>query len=691
MKTAVVLAEKKTLAEKIAKGLGKPSFKKDHYEVVHGDTKYLIYYLFGHILQVDLEKTFEKGYGHFPLYLKHRVAQGRSSLFKSIKDALEKVKKGEYDFVVSAGDPDREGELLVREVLEACKVPKEKVRRAWWNAETPKAVAEGVLKARPLSEYDALYQAGKARKIGDLWLGINLSRLLQAKSGNPTLSAGRVQSPVLVLVAQRYKEHEEFKPEPYWIVYAQLTKDGKTFTAKSSQIKEEEKAGELLERLKGKSSLKVLKVEKKRKVQAPPKLPKLSDIQAEVGKKLGLTSEEVLNVVQKLYQEGVLSYPRTEASYLSKGDLETVREFFRKTGRDGLIPKLSDPKVLKRIVNDKKVAEAGHHALIPIDKLPENASKVEKAVYEAVLRRLLANFMDDFIYDQTTVSFEEGLTAVGRKVVQLGWRELYGVKVEEGEEDSAQTLPQLKEGEEVRKVKEWAKKDFTKPPPLYTSASLITAMRKLGLGTEATRHTYEKVLIKRGYLKRVKGKLIPTPEGLKLAERIKSLSFASPEETARWEKLLLEIAFGRADKDRGFKEFLEGIKKLTQVSIKELEGEDFSYLSKKPSQKMVKYALSLAKKFGKEVDEKRLREDYPYCKGVIEELSKETQKLPPEPPTQAQLNFAKSIAQEKGIEIPEKALKDKREMARWLDSVVEKGKKRSKGKKFAGRKGKRRR
>jgi len=283
LKTAVVLAEKKSLAEKIARGLGKPQFKKDHYEVVRGDTRYLIYYLFGHILQVDLEKTFPEGYGHFPLYLKHRVAQGRGALYKAIKDALEKVKKGEYDLVVSAGDPDREGELLVREVLEAVKVPKEKVKRAWWNAETPKAVAEGVLKAKPLSEYDALYQAGRARKIGDLWLGINLSRLLQAKSGNPTLSAGRVQSPVLVMVAQRYKEHEEFKPQPYWIVYAQLTKDGKNFTAKTAQIKEEAEAEKLLSRLKGKSSLKVLKVKRERKIQPPPKLPKLSDVQAEVG------------------------------------------------------------------------------------------------------------------------------------------------------------------------------------------------------------------------------------------------------------------------------------------------------------------------------------------------------------------------------------------------------------------------
>jgi DNA topoisomerase-3 len=299
--------------------------------------------------------------------------------------------------------------------------------------------------------------------------------------------------------------------------------------------------------------------------------------------------------------------------------------------------------------------------------------------------------MDDFLYDQTTVKFEEGLTAVGRKVVNLGWRELYGVSIgneKEEAEESAQTLPEVREGEAVKKEKEWAKKDFTKPPALFTSANLITVMRKLGLGTEATRHTYEQTLIKRGYLKREKGKLIPTPEGLKLAETIKRLSFASPEETARWEKLLSEIAFGRVDKEKGFKEFLEGIKKLTQISIKELEGEDFSYLSRKPSRKMVEYALSLAKRLGEEVDEERLKEDFAYCKEVIEELKEKAEKLPPEPPSEAQIKFAQSLAREKGLEIPQEALKDKRKMAEWLNKHAPKKKAGGRGRKGRGRRAK---
>jgi DNA topoisomerase III len=678
MKKLLVLAEKKSLAEKIAKGIGKYTFQKDHYHAEGNGVSADIYYLFGHLLQVDLQKSFPDGYGHFPEKLKHGIQKGRSSLFKAVKDALERAKKGEYDYVVSAGDPDREGELLVREVLEACRVPKEKCLRAWWNSETSKATAEGVLNAKPLKNYDSLYYAGRARKFGDLWLGINLSRVLHDKTGNRNLSLGRVQTPVLYLIVKRQEEIENFKPTPFWVVSALLEKDGQKFTAKTQQIKEEEKAKSLYEILKKLPYLTVKSVEKKKKKQAPPKLPRLSDIQSEVGSKLKMTSSQVLSVVQKLYEAGILSYPRTEANYLSEGDLETAKAFLLETGRKEMAERLYFPEVKKRIVNNKAVEKAGHHALIPLKTLPENATPQEKAVYKAVERRLLANLMPDFEYEETTAVFEvngEKLTAKGRVVLRAGWKELYGLKDEEGKEEENQSLPELKEGEKVKKVKEFIKKDFTKPPSPYTSATLTTTMRKLGLGTEATRHTFEEVLIKRGYVKREKGKLYPTEAGRKLIKTVEHLSFAKPEETAKWEKLLEKIAFKEKNPLEGEREFLEGVKKLTLLGIKELEKSDVSFLVKKPSEKMVKMALYLAQKAGIEVDESRLKEDFSYCRKLIDEL---IDKVPKDKPSEKQIELAKKIAEEKGIEIPEECLEDKYAMSKWLDKQMKGNKKRGK-------------
>ena len=711
MKKILVLAEKKTLAEKIAKGIalggGKVSSKKDHYEVtgiLNGEeVKADVYYLFGHALKIDIEGSFGEGFPKFPEYFK-RVPV-RPSLWKAIKEALNRAKKGEYDFVVEAGDPDREGELLVREVLESVKFPFSKVKRAWWNSETPKALKEAFENLKDAKEFDSLYLAGKLRQLGDAWTGINLSRKLHSLTGNRNLSVGRVQTPVLALIVKRDREIENFKPEKFYELYAKCSALGKNFTMKfKERIKEETRAKAVREVSLENRPFVVVKVEKKRKKQRPPKLPKLSDVQYYVGKKLKMSAEQVLSVVQGLYERGILSYPRTDSNFLADKDRVLVEKALTFLGKPELKKALNDKDVQKFIFNTKDVEKKGHHAIIPLEPLPEDATKAERIVYDFIAKRLLANLMGYFVYDETVIEAtpqgKEKLIyrVVGKKPVVLGWKEVYSsIEAEEKsqansgnktqEDDTDQMLPSLKEGDRIDVENVLIKEGVTQPPPRYTSATLIKAMEKLGLGTQATRHRFEEVLVKRGYVEKTKdGKLISTEEGRKFIDSLSNTSITDVELTAEWEKFLKQVEFKDVSPEEGEEKFKQGIKDLVLSIMGEMDKNDYSYLKKRPSPKMVRYALSLAERVGENVDEERLKTDTEYCKSVIESLKGKagnpSQPLQPLPPTDKQVAFAKKIAQEKGVEIPPEALTDRAMLSKWIDSQLSKT---TKGKSFTKR------
>lgn len=669
----LIIAEKKSVAEKIAKAVGRASFKKDHYEARGNSLEADVYYLFGHILRVDINRTFTDGQlPQFPEKLSLSPVSGRKSLYSSLKKALERAKKGEYDRVVVATDPDREGEAIARELLEHAKVPKTLCWRMWWNSETVEALRKAIREMKPLSEYDHLAVAGKGRMIGDLWLGINCSRVLQRTAGNNRLSIGRVQTPVLKMIVDRQREIENFRPEKYYVLSALCEKDGRKFTAAyQEKLKDKEKAEQLYGKLKGAPYLVVSKVETKRKRKPPPPLPRLSDLQSEAGK-YGFSAERTLAAVQKLYEAGIVTYPRTDSRYLAEADESEVVQALEKIGRPELAKLLKDKKVRKRIFNTKDVERAGHHAIIPIDSLPAGISREEKIIYNLILRRFLANFLPDYEYDETTVLLEAPgipgkFKAKGKVDVVLGWRELYRKEKTEQkeEEEQEQFLPHLEKGEEVRKLRETLQEKETKPPSPYTSATLIKAMEKLNLGTQATRHTFEKVLFARGYITRDrKNRLYPTEAGRKLIETIESLEITSPELTGKWETVLKSIAERKVDPFKGLSEFLHGIKELTKKTVSELSSSSIR-IEKKPTRKMVAYARKLAEALKIEVDQKRLREDWDYCRKFIEEHSK--RELPPTP---KQVRLAKKLAEKNGIEIPEAALNSRKKMSKFLKEIL---------------------
>lgn len=599
----LVIAEKKTLAEDIAKAFRE--HKNCGYYFLARDERIgtaKVFWLFGHVLEVDIDKTFElAGYPErFPVFPERLIKVITVKRRDLVRRLGEEIKSNNWRYVVNAGDPDREGELLVREVLEYFRVPKKRVLRLWFNSQESLALRKAFEEIKPIEHYDHVYVAGLARQIGDFWFGINGSRSLHKATGNKKLSIGRVQIPVLGLVVKRHLEIQNFKPEEYYVVWIVVKKDGKSvkasFVKKTEGLLKRDEANKIYQAVRSQRRAQVKKVEKKKYRVLPPNLYVLSSLIKDAGK-FKFSAQKTLAIVQRLYEHyKCISYPRTESCYLATADRPNVVRYLKRLGYSEFIDKIPD-----RIFNDKDVAEAGHHAIIPIDKLPSEATKEEKLIYDLILKRFLSQFYSPYEYEKTTVVFDCGgyeFRAVGKVDLVLGWKELYKGYREEDEEEKKegqekelfQNLPVFKENEWVNKVGEEVEKRYTQPPPYYTSSSLVNEMKRYGLGTEATRPHYESVLLSRGYILRdKKNRLFPTEAGLRLIECLESLSFSSfkgetfkgeavkkgevkegacftsAEYTARWERILDEI-FRKKRVD--LKDvFLEGVKAHTKELV----------------------------------------------------------------------------------------------------------------------------
>ena len=578
----LIIAEKKTLAEDIARAFKERKFRNGYVEAWDpqiGSAK--IYWVFGHVLKIDIDATFKNaGYpAKFPVFPERLVLVPDSKRKRLVNDLKKEILKGDWKYVVNAGDPDREGELLVREVLEYFKVPESKVLRLWFNSQESEALRKALLSMKPAKEYRHVYVAGLARQIGDFWFGINGSRVLHRVTNNYNLSLGRVQTPVLKLIVDRYFEVKNFKPEDYYVVWIQVEKDGKkvraTYVKKEKGLVKKEEAQKVYQAIKSQNYAVVKKVEKKKHKKLPPNLYILSSLIRDAGK-LGFSAQKTMSIVQKLYEHyRCISYPRTESCYLSSEDRPDVERYLKRLGYGHFVSRIPS-----RIFNDEDVAEAGHHAIIPTNKLPDSATREERLIYDLILKRFVAQFYPAYEYETTTVLFECGgqeFKAVGKVDLVPGWKEVYkgnlsslvsekaekGKKNGKGEEEEFQEgLPVFVEGEKVRKIKEGVDKRQTTPPPLYTSSTLVAEMKRLGLGTEATRSTFESVLLNRGYVIRdKKNRLYPTDKGISLIQIVKDMSFVSPEYTSQWETMLDRIF---KKKEVGMKvKFLKGVQSIT--------------------------------------------------------------------------------------------------------------------------------
>ena len=473
------------------------------------------------------------------------------------------------DRIIVATDAGREGELIFRYIFHYLNCRKPFVR-LWISSLTDKAIREGLDNLQPGERYDNLYLSAKSRSEADWLIGINATQALSVAAGQGVFSLGRVQTPTLVMICSRYLENKNFVPAKFWQLKAATASGGINFTAQSTAKWEQQpEAIAALQRVKDAGQLVVKSVERKEACQEPPLLYDLTTLQKEANTKLNFSADKTLSIAQSLYEKKVMSYPRTGSRYISEDVFDEMPERVALLGQyprfAGYAAGLDGTPLNRRSVNDGKVTD--HHALIITENLPGELSKDERAVYELVAGRMLEAFSGKCVKDVTTALLSGGdtdFTVKGSVMKEAGWRAVFGEQETGGDEEAA-SLPPLQEGEYLPLSGVDLLEKQTKPKPLHTESSLLSAMenagreledaelkaslKDAGIGTPATRAAIIETLFARQYIVREKKNLVPTDKGLAVYRIVRDKKIADVEMTGMWETALAKIEAGSMDAD----------------------------------------------------------------------------------------------------------------------------------------------
>ena len=601
MKRALLIAEKPSLMRTI----------RETYETVSGldykITKFTAQA--GHLVRLLLPSELDEeqkkwSWDNLPFYpeehggWKYRIIEGKTQLFNDIK---KEINSGNYDFIIHAGDPDQEGQLLIQLVLDQCK-NKLPVKRFWSNDLTPKAI-EKALKNLKDNDNDPflinLYKAGQMRQKTDYLYGMNFSQAISLKT-NQTMSIGRVKTPTTKIIVDRENEIANFKPVTTYEVSAAFIEgfegvlfddEGNVaFEDKNSAMAEIRNLGHIGE---------VVSVESKEEKTNPPAYFKLSTLQIAAGKAFGYNADKVLALVQSLYEKKVMSYPRTSCEFLS-----SATDFRALLNSASIIPELvpyinkitdadiKDIQGNKRYCNDKKLQEAGHSALTLTEIAPKGLSVDEMNIYTMVAKQLVASFLPPLVENKTVVVTQiddKQFKSNGKMLISKGYTELLTKKNEDKE------LPALKKGQKVR-VDEFVINDKTTTcPSHYTDADVIAIMEnpakflkdkslkdqlsgKLKIGTEATRASeIADICGRTGYAEKRKGKgkgelIYALPKSIGLIEQIKDYDVAAVDMTAKMEYKLELVRTGELNAEELYKE----VKEYVRDQVKSIKSSNMS-------------------------------------------------------------------------------------------------------------------
>lgn len=577
------IAEKPSLGRAIADVLPKPHKKGDGFiETGQGD---IVSWCIGHLLEQAEPDAYDASFKqwrmeHLPI-VPERWQLNPKAKTKGQLAVLRKLIK-QADEVVHAGDPDREGQLLVDEVIDYLGYPKSKpVRRCLISDMNPPAVRRAVEQLRDNHEFVPLAVSALARTRADWLYGINMTRaytLVGRKAGcDQLLSVGRVQTPLLGLVVRRDQEIAAFVPKPFYEVMAHLhSAAGEPFSAKwlpseaclpwqdeEGRVLNRKLAENVVNRIQGQSGT-VESVDEKAKKQAAPLPYNLSSLQIDAAKRFGMDAKRVLDICQALYERHkLITYPRSDSRHLPAehfGRAGQVRQAIAVTAPAlASAVEKADGRLRSKAWNDGKVE--AHHAIIPTEKSgnPASLSADEAKVYALVARQYLMQFYPPFEYNDSKVlvRIQGGLfEAKARRILKAGWKSLLGVE-EDDDEEQAGTLPALKQGDIVQCERGELLEKVTQPPKPFTDATLLAAMtgigryvqdpeiRKIlretdGLGTEATRAGIIELLFKRRFLTRQGKSIKATPTGQALITALPQ-SASRPDMTALWEQSLGRI------------------------------------------------------------------------------------------------------------------------------------------------------
>ena len=588
--TTCIIAEKPSVARDIARIVGATT-KQDGYLEGCG---YVVTWAMGHLIALAMPEAYgfsaykAEGLPIRPNPFQLTVRQMRKDKeYVSDPAALKQLKVirscfDKADRIIVATDAGREGELIFRYIYQYldCKKPFE---RLWISSLTDKAIREGLSNLKPGRHYDNLYHSAKARSEADWLVGINASRALSiARRGGYSL--GRVQTPTLAMVCRRYIENRDFSSVPYWKLSALMEKEGVSLKAIGiTDYESKASAQTALTTLRSQSRLKVESVARKVTHTAPPLLYDLTALQKDANRRHGFSADKTLSIAQSLYEKKITTYPRTGSRYISEDVFEEVPALLRKIGKT-----LSNP-LNRHSVDNTKVTD--HHAIIPTGETPSGLSTDEITIYQMVVNRFIEAFSSDSEEERMQVRFTDGTNIFTWKAcrqISLGWKavqkdkEVEAEKKEDGDEHILSSLPNLTEDEVLSLVNADITEHKTKPKPLYTEATLLSAMEnagkevkeddkrkamaECGIGTPATRANIIETLILRDYIRRDKKAIIPTEKGLAVYEIVKDKKIANAEMTGSWELALAAIEAGKMPSDK----FAQGINSYVETICEEL-------------------------------------------------------------------------------------------------------------------------
>ena len=496
---------------------------------------------------------------------------------KVIRSCFDKA-----DRIIVATDAGREGELIFRYIYQYLDC-KKTFERLWISSLTDKAIREGLSNLKPGNCYDNLYHSAKARSEADWLVGINASRALSiVRKGGYSL--GRVQTPTLAMVCRRYIENRDFSSVPYWKLSVHTEKEGLSLKAVGCKDNESEASAQTaLAALRSQSQLTVESVVRKVAGTPPPLLYDLTALQKDANRHHGFSADKTLSIAQSLYEKKITTYPRTGSRYISEDVFEEIPTLLRKTGMP-----LSNP-LNRHSVDNAKITD--HHAIIPTGETPSGLSTDETTIYQMVVNRFVEAFSPNSEEERMQVRFTHGtdtFTWKAYRQISLGWKavqkgkEVEAEKKEDSDEQILSSLPNLTEGEVLSLVNADINEHKTKPKPLYTEATLLSAMENAGkevedaeskkamaacgIGTPATRANIIETLILRDYIRRDKKAIIPTEKGLAVYEIVNNKKIANAEMTGSWELALAAIEAGQMLADK----FAQGINSYVGTICEEL-------------------------------------------------------------------------------------------------------------------------
>ena len=584
MSETLIIAEKPSVAATIAAALGAKE-KKDGYIAGNGC---LVSWCVGHLVQLAEAAAYGEQYKKWsydslpilPQEWQYAVASDKGKQFKILKDLMHRADVSE---VVNACDAGREGELIFRFVYDVagCKKP---MRRLWISSMEESAIKAGFASLKDGKEYDPLYSSALCRAKADWIIGINMTRLFSCLYGK-TLNVGRVQTPTLKMLVDRDAAITTFKKEKYYHVRLSLS----GVEAASAKIHAADEAGNLKAACEAAQAV-CTSVTREKKTVAPPKLFDLTSLQREANRIYGYTAKQTLDLAQALYEKKLLTYPRTDSSYLTDDMGGTAAQIAALLA--GKLPFMQGADFtpeISRLLDSKKVSD--HHAIIPtmelakadLAALPES----ERNILTLAGARLLMACAEPHIFEAVTAVFScagQEFTAKGKTVLAEGWKGLerrfmatLKKKADtEDDEENALSLdvPPFAEGQTFDNPQAAVTEHFTTPPKPHNEASLLSAMERAGneetdpdaerrgLGTPATRAAIIEKLVKGGFVERKGKQLIPTKSGIELVCVLPEV-LTSPQLTADWENNLTQIAKGNADPDS----FMTGIETMTRELV----------------------------------------------------------------------------------------------------------------------------